>query len=402
MRAPKLPQRSCPRPLDGLSDRRPPLTGSTFSGSDVPSAKSGEIIEKIADRIVRVQWDLDNLKDFWKLRSSPHRFEKLHSYLDAELKALEQVHFQDYDQDERVDFLLLRNLLRDQLSELNRDADLDSKVLAFLGGFFPLRMANMIEARQRVDDVDHKKTAESLVECTNRVLLAKELIIAGKETAEPVVSWRATRNLEELKTHWQEWYGFYDGYDPLFSYWISEPYPKLVKALQDLIDTIKKVCLGLSTDDEDAIIGEPIGRNGILDALDVELIPYTPEELIEIGRKEYDWCEAEMQKAANALGFQHWRSALEHVKNLYVEPGKQPQLVRDLTKEATDYVKKHDSVTVPPICEQTIQTFMMSMYCLEILITKHASLRKSAADQLSDWPRSMLSRNIEINLFANP
>ncbi|KAJ4344683.1 uncharacterized protein N0V89_012427 [Didymosphaeria variabile] len=324
------------------------------------SPKGGEISERIEDRIMRVQWDLKNLQDFWKVRSSPHRSERLQKYLDAELKVLEWMPFQGYDQNERIDYLLLKNFLRNQLSQVQRDAELDSKVLTFLGGIFPLRMANMIEARQRVDDLDHQRAAASLVECTNRMILAKDLILNKKETAEPIVAFRATKNLEEFGVHWQEWYSFYDGYDPLFPYWISEPYPKLQKALQDLIDTIKKVCLGLQTNDEDTIIGEPIGRAGILEALDVELIPYTPEELIEIGRKEYAWCEAEMEKAADALGFQDWRSALEHVKNLYVEPGKQPSLVRDLTKEANEYIRKHDSATIPPIAEETIQTFMMS------------------------------------------
>lgn len=359
-----------------LPTRELPLGSGTPSHRNGVPRRGGEIDERIADRIVRVQWDLTNLKDFWKVHSSPHRSERLDEYLDAELKVLEWMPFQAYDQNERVDYLLLKNFLRNQLSEVHRDAELDSKVLAFLGGFFPLRMANMIEARQRVDDLDHKKTAESIVDCTNRVVLAKELIANGKETVEPIVALRATKNLEEFKVHWQEWYNFYDGYDPLFSYWLSEPYPKLQKALQDLNDTIKKVCLGLETEDEDTIVGEPIGRSGILKALDTEVIPYTPEELISIARKEYAWCETEMEKAANALGFQHWRSALEYVKNLYVEPGKQPSLVRDLTREATAYVRKHDSVTVPPVCAETIQTFMMSKYYFHRLLTCAGAVAK--------------------------
>ncbi|KAF1971486.1 hypothetical protein BU23DRAFT_510159 [Bimuria novae-zelandiae CBS 107.79] len=359
MRDPKFAQ-SHSRPLDRPPHHEPLRANNANSDRPLPSTRGGEINEKIADRIVRVQWDLTNLQSFWKVRSSPQRHEKLQVYLDAELKVLEWMPFQAYDQEERVDFLLLKNFLRNQLSQLHRDVDFDSQALVFLGDDFPLRMASMIEARQRVDDLDPKKVAESLVECTKRMIVAKDSILGGKKKAEPTVAWRATRNLEELKSHWQEWYSFYDGYDPLFTYWVSEPYPKLIKALQDLSDTIKKVCLGLDSDDEDTIIGEPIGRNGILEALELELIPYTPEELIEIGRKEYDWCETEMKKAASALGFQDWHDALEHVKNLYVEPGQQPQLVRDLTKEATAYVKKYDSVTVPPICEETIKTFMMS------------------------------------------
>ena len=38
-----------------------------------------------------------------------------------------------------------------------------------------------------------------------------------------------------------------------------------------------------------------------------------------------------MKKAAREMGKgDDWRAALEHVKTMYVEPGKQPALIRDL------------------------------------------------------------------------
>ena len=358
MRDPKLFQNSqnvvTRSDNDGLSTL-PPTTSNRCELST-----SAEIDEKMADRITRVQWDLRNLKEFWKVRSSPYRIEKLQGYLDAELEALKLVQFQKLSQDEKVDYLLLKNYLRNEVYQIRRDAELDSKVLAFLSGFFPARMAIIIEARQRADDFDPKKTADSLVGCIEHMCVAKSRILNGNEKAEPLVAWRATRTLQELEMHWKEWHDFYNGYDPLFTYWISDPYSKLIKTLQEIVVAIKKISLGLDSDNQDAIIGEPIGCQGIHEALGVELIPYTPEELIEIGQKEYAWCEAEMQKAAETLGFQEWRDALEHVKNLYVEPGKQPQLVRDLTKEASAYVRRHDRVTVPALCDETIQTFMMS------------------------------------------
>ena len=65
------------------------------------------------------------------------------------------------------------------------------------------------------------------------------------------------------------------------------------------------------------------------------MIAYTPEELIEIGEREYAWCEAEMKKASRELGFgDDWKKALEEVKNIYVPPGDQPRLIRDLALEA--------------------------------------------------------------------
>ena len=70
------------------------------------------------------------------------------------------------------------------------------------------------------------------------------------------------------------------------------------------------------------------------------MIPYSPEQLVEMANREYAWCEAEMKKAAREMGFgDDWKAAVEKVKTLHVEPGGQPKLVRDLALEAIDYVR---------------------------------------------------------------
>lgn len=119
--------------------------------------------------------------------------------------------------------------------------------------------------------------------------------------------------------------------------------------------------MGIVPGDEDAIVGQPIGLGGLLVDLEVEKIPYKPEELITIAETEYAWCEKKMKKYSRELGYGNdWRIALEHVKNLYAEPGEQPELIHHLADEAIDYVTKHDLVTVPPLAAATWRMFMMS------------------------------------------
>ncbi len=68
-----------------------------------------------------------------------------------------------------------------------------------------------------------------------------------------------------------------------------------------------------------------MGRDALLSELAHEMIPYTPEELIAIANKEFAWCESEMKRASREMGYgDDWKKALEKVKNMYVEPGKQP------------------------------------------------------------------------------
>jgi uncharacterized protein (DUF885 family) len=113
--------------------------------------------------------------------------------------------------------------------------------------------------------------------------------------------------------------------------------------------------------DPTAIEGRPIGRAAVLLELAGEMVPYTPEELVAMAEREFAWCEAEMMKAAREMGFgDDWKKAVEKVKTLHVEPGKQPALIRDLALEAIDYLKKHDLVTVPPLAAETWRMEMMS------------------------------------------
>ncbi len=109
------------------------------------------------------------------------------------------------------------------------------------------------------------------------------------------------------------------------------------------------------------IIGSPIGRDGLINELNYEMIPYTPEQLLVIANKEFAWCEGEMKRASHDMGLgDDWKAALEKVKNMYVEPGKQPAMIRELALEAIKFVDDHDLVTVPPIARETWRMRMMT------------------------------------------
>ena len=109
------------------------------------------------------------------------------------------------------------------------------------------------------------------------------------------------------------------------------------------------------------IIGDPIGREAFLQELEYEMIPYTPEELVEIANKEFAWCEAEMKKASREMGFgDDWKKALEAVKNKYVEPGKQAELIRNQAYEAIEFLEKNDLVTIPKLARESWRMEMMS------------------------------------------
>ncbi len=113
--------------------------------------------------------------------------------------------------------------------------------------------------------------------------------------------------------------------------------------------------------DSSGIPGRPIGDEALARELALEMIPYNAKELIEIAAKEYQWCLREMKLAANEMGYgDDWRKAVEHVRNMHLEPGEQPYLIRDLAQEAIDYLRAHDLVSVPPLAAETWGMRMMS------------------------------------------
>ena len=52
--------------------------------------------------------------------------------------------------------------------------------------------------------------------------------------------------------------------------------------------------------------------------------------------------------------------AMEKVKNMYVAPGKQPDLIRDLANEADAFFAKHDWVTIPALAREDWRMEMMA------------------------------------------
>jgi uncharacterized protein (DUF885 family) len=61
------------------------------------------------------------------------------------------------------------------------------------------------------------------------------------------------------------------------------------------------------------------------------------------------------------MGFgDNWKAAMEKVKNTYVEPGKQPDLIRDLARQAESFFDQHDWVTIPKLAREDWTMEMMS------------------------------------------
>lgn len=326
-----------------------------------PGSESEPEAETMQDRIVRITADEEDIKTFWAISFSDKRYDSLSSFYTDELESLERAPFDTYDQDGRVDYLLLRGYLNRRIRQLKLEKKRNEDAAPLLP--FAPQLVDLWELRQaaRIDELESQWVAGVMHDATSKVNDTAALISSDKLKVSKEAAYRALENIDQLVRYLAEFNGFLSGYVPLYDWWVKAPYSALTEDLQSLVPVIQIKLAGMHPDEEDEIVGEPIGRDGLIVELEAEMIPYTPEELLTIADEKYAWCEKEMKRASAELGYKDdWKAALRHIQGIYVEPGKQPSLVKQLIVEATEYVKHNDLVTVPKTAEQTWRMFMMS------------------------------------------
>lgn len=330
------------------------------ANGDVPTSEMRSIIE-------RYSADRGSLARFYSVEGSTARRARMKQFYSEWLASLTQLNFDSMSQDGRIDYILFKNHLDHELRQL----DIQEKAFAEVTPFIPFSqtITDLEDTRRRMEPIDSAKTALLLTKMSKQIDSTSKSVEAGlKPNAAPdsikvkkTIAYRGVAAITSLRATLKNWFGFYNGYDPMFTWWVGEPYKSVDQALEKYAALLREKVLGLKPGDTTEIVGDPIGREALMSELKYEMIPYTPEELIAIANREYDWCENEMKKASRELGYgDDWMKALEYVKTLYVEPGKQPQLIRDLAVEAIKFMDDHDLVTIPQLARDTWRMEMMT------------------------------------------
>ncbi len=294
------------------------------------------------------------------ITSSPGYHARMKQFYAEWLAAADRVNIEAMGQDGRIDYLLFKNQIEYEMRQLDSRA----KNVQEASGLVPFAptIIDLEESRRRMASMDSAKAAATLARLETQIDQTRKAVEAdGPRGVRKAVAHRAAAEADSLRTSLRSWFNYYNGYDPLFTWWTDAPYKAADRALQNYVTVLREKIVGLKPGDSSDIVGDPIGRDGLITELAHEMIPYTPEELIALANKEYAWCEQEMKKASRELGYgDDWLKAVEHVKGLYVDPGKQPDLIRDLALEAIDFVQQRDLITVPPLAIDTWRMQMMT------------------------------------------
>jgi uncharacterized protein (DUF885 family) len=330
--------------------------------------------------------DSRNLKRFYNLDNSPERRERLKKFYTEWLTRLNGLDFSGLGEDGQIDYVVFRRGLEHELTLLDLSAKHSEETKPYLP-FEPVILSLEFN-RQEMQPLQPQDAAQKLAQLTRDIAgvqkqledqLKKPVSVAAGQQRK-IAGGRALLELNSLRNTMRTWFTFYNGYDPMFTWWAAADYGKADAALQAYGVFLREKVLNLKPvpgaaspgnavralvaaqpGDTSDIVGQPVGREELLADLAYEMIPYTPEELIGIANKEFAWCENEMKRASREMGYgDDWKKALEKVKTLYVEPGKQPQLIRELALEAQKFVDDHDLVTIPPVARETWRMQMMT------------------------------------------
>jgi uncharacterized protein (DUF885 family) len=395
-------------------------TSTRTNGGSKPKAAAApnggkETVSEMRSAIERYTVDRGSLTRSYPVATSRTRRERFKKFYQEWLASLQTLDFDSMSEDGKIDYLLFKNHLEYELRQLDIQARQISEIEPLLP--FGAKIIELEEARRRMEPLDPAKVAATLNDLRKQVDERRRALELGVRAearggdtnadttrVKKAVANRAVAALNGLRGNLRNWYTFYNGYDPMFTWWTEEPYRALDQAMTTYGTFISERIVGIRSSegggqtqatpnrgpggggggggafqggggqgfprpgggnarpgDSSDIVGDPIGREALLSELRSEMIPYTPEEIIAIGEKEMAWCENEMKKASRDLGYgDDWKQALEHVKNLYVEPGKQPQMIRDLALEAIKFVEDHDLVTVPELAKESWRMEMMT------------------------------------------
>lgn len=324
--------------------------------------------------------DLRHLESHFPSKIEARRIERMEKFYEDWSNLLKAMDFDAMNRSGKVDYIMFRHRLERDRDRFREESVRLRKAAAMIP--FADQVIALEYRRRSLDEYDIHKLAPHLE------LLAKRIDTTRKKTAQAVEKARQDKGAEtpaseelfktaedasrELQRLAQGWFDFYRGYDPLFTWWLAAPSKKLTESLQAYADTFKKPepakqgkDTGKQKEREEGFNGEnhvtPVGAKHLAELLAKEMIPYTADELVAIGKRELEWCIKEQQKVARQLNFgKDTRKALDHVKSLHVPVGKQPAVIRKLALESIAYLEKNNLITVPQLAKDSWRIGMMS------------------------------------------
>jgi hypothetical protein len=330
--------------------------------------------------VIETYWiDSDALKSFYSLPGSELRRERLARLDEQTLERLEKMDFEAFGVAEAVDWHLLGLHLAHARALRARKASQRGQAARLLG--FQPAIDSLERERWSLTATPPRAAARRVAEIAAAVedilervakpaplspepAAADELPVAEAEAEALEVSapeaLRVAGWIDSSRKTLTTWYDHHADFDPEFRWWLEKPYKRTKLALEELALKLRKDLAGQAGEDDDPLVGQPIGRAALCEDLASQFLSFTPEELLAIGTAEYAWCDEQLALCAAELGHgSDWRAALEEVKEAFSPPGEQDRLVAHQAREMILWLDERDLVTIPDLARETWRVAMI-------------------------------------------
>ncbi|WP_313514586.1 DUF885 family protein [Sphingobacterium sp.] len=295
---------------------------------------------------------------FQSAAASPEQIDRL-LLLDQEYeKKLQQFDYKKLNTNGQVDYILLNRKIKRDIENLKSNQTAYNRVKGYLP--FADSILEFEKKRRRGGAVEAKEVATAFEKASAQVDQEIKKLEGMKAIPSADVEYLESI-LESLKLRLESSFDFYNGYEPLFSWWVPKSHERLQEKLKEYKELIASKSDLKPFDDGSNIAGKRVGKEVLNKMLKDEMISYNADELLKIADKEWQWCVAELLKASKEMGFgEDWKKAQEKVKNSYVPEGKQPELINELYDKAMNFINEKQLIDIPPLADETWGMIMMT------------------------------------------
>jgi uncharacterized protein (DUF885 family) len=225
----------------------------------------GEMLAKpqseLAIVVQRFDADRGSLARFYTIPSSPTRLARFKRfYTDWAVAVRKGIDVDKLSAPGQADWKALQKKIDSGLEEVEATAKAQEEIAALVP-FAPAIVA-LEEARQQMSKMDAAKSASVLHAMKQQIHRLQKALAKTDDKIEPgfevteALAKRAADTTGNLRAALKHWFGFYNGYDPMVTWWTTDLYKEVDGALQEYTSALRKLGPGATVPVETAIVAK--------------------------------------------------------------------------------------------------------------------------------------------------
>ena len=188
---------------------------------------------ELAEVTRRYETDRATLLRTYPVPASPMRYARLARFYQSWRTALDRFDQSKLSLMARIEYSLLRVAVEHEWQQLNRHVSEEAAIMPLLP--FAETIVDLEESRRRMEPVDPVKAAGRVAGLKKQIEAMRhafdDKVKANHFTAAQIT--QAADLAGSLRFAFRNWFSFFDGYDPLFSWWLAQPYKEAEEAVQN-------------------------------------------------------------------------------------------------------------------------------------------------------------------------